>query len=121
MINQDDFEILDPLPKPPNIWAEILLVFDCDLPVEPLSDLIHLPVAAARCRLNTRINPITHTRNPGYWSYKTPKKRTFEDELMSCRLTSLSAVVCMSMLMVISFYGANTSSLHWGLREHTVL
>ena len=80
MINQDDFEILDPLPNPPNIWAEIRLFFDCDLPVEPLADLIHLPAADARCRLNTRINPITHTRNAGYWSYHTSKECTFEDE-----------------------------------------
>ena len=79
MINQDDFEILDPLPNPPNIWAEIRLFFDCDLPIEPLSDIIHLPAADARCRLNTRINPITHTRNAGYWFYHTSKECTFED------------------------------------------
>ena len=62
---------LDYHPMPPNVYGEIVLCFDCNRPVDALNGMIGIPARDAKRLQDTRINPITKRRNPGYWRYRT--------------------------------------------------
>lgn len=72
--------VIDPadLPIPPIIYAEIVLCFDYDFPVSVLNGILGIQATSLKRQSETRINPITHFPNPGYWEYSTKKFTAFD-------------------------------------------
>lgn len=62
----------------PTLWWEVCICFDWDYPVEEMNQVFGV-TAARLCRQSrTRINPLTHEKNPGYWQYDSDKIRSFD-------------------------------------------
>lgn len=72
------YQIVTPIPVAPIISARIHLCFDCDFPMDSLNELIGLQAAEMKRQSKTRINPLTHKQNPGYWSYYTERVSSFD-------------------------------------------
>lgn len=53
------------------VWAELCLCFDEDFLMDEISEIMGVQPYAAKRQAETRINPITKQRNPGYWEYHT--------------------------------------------------
>lgn len=67
---------------PPIQYAEITFCFDWDFPVEQLDQQIGLEAAEIKRQKETRVNPQTQKKNPGYWTYLTPKFLTYDAGLL---------------------------------------
>ena len=76
---------------PPIQYGEITFCFDWDFPVEPLNQQIGLEAAEMKRQKETRVNPQTQKKNPGYWTYLTPKFLTYEGGLLFGYLKAIFA------------------------------
>lgn len=72
------FQVVPSVPMKPVIFARICLCFDCDFQMDSLNDLIGLQATDVKLQSETRINPLTHKQNPGYWAYYTKRFSTFD-------------------------------------------
>ena len=56
------------------IYAQMHLIFDNDFDVFSISERVSLEPSDCRSRRDTRISPLTHEYNPGYWTLETEEK-----------------------------------------------
>lgn len=83
------FKTCDYHPIAPVVYAEISVCFDCDFPMDSLNELIGLQAAEMKRQSETRVNPLTHEQNPGYWSYNTERFSSFDCEQFFSSLNQL--------------------------------
>lgn len=66
------------LPIPPILFAEIVLLFDHDFPIEQIDTLLGLHPSESKRQSQTRVNPLTKKNNPGFWVYRTKTVSSFD-------------------------------------------
>lgn len=67
-------------PFPPSLWAEFILLFDNDFPIEQVNELLEIEPTISSRQAETRINPVTKKNNPGFWLYQTEAISSFDFE-----------------------------------------
>lgn len=103
-MNKEDHLILDPLPIPPVIFAELTFCFEHELPIEELDEVMGLQAFEAVPYQKTRISPITKQKNPGYWTFRTKSIQTFNcDEIFSL-VENLVSVHCNGIKNALTKY-----------------
>lgn len=89
------------LPTPPNLFAEIVLLFDHDFPIEQVNARLGLNPTESKRQFQTRINPMTQEKNPGFWLFQTEVISSFDikpllqmiDNFLSAHSTGLHEVI----------------------------
>ena len=57
--------------KKPEMYIEMSLIFDNDYNVYKISEFLGIEPTDAKCKNETRINPISKDHNPGYWTLQS--------------------------------------------------
>lgn len=98
--------VIDPadLPVPPVIYAEIVLCFDYDFPVSVLNGILGIQATGLKRQCETRINPITHLPNPGYWEYRTKEFSSFDCDPLFALLQDLLSELTSNLEQVFVQY-----------------
>ena len=73
----------------PICYAELVLCFDHDFPVDELDSKIGLHATERLRQADTRINPFSGENNPGYWLYRTNSFLSDDIRMLSEELTDL--------------------------------
>ena len=63
-----------------SVMVELILAFEKEIDVYQLSDNIGIKCSKCKNYNETKINPITHYRNPAYWCVNTGYIQTLEAE-----------------------------------------
>lgn len=98
-----NFEVV-PLDTPPSLYAEIVLCFDYDFPMQEIEETLKLKAKEAKQWSETRINPITHVHNPGFWEYRTEDISSFDVDDLFDILHDLLASHMLEFQRVIQKY-----------------